>query len=237
MLPVTRWLYDYSRENFARQERLNFVLMACVQQLAVENARLVGARRGARAGSVAGGRLLRDRPRVKLACVVQRYGAEVTGGAEAHCRAVAERLAETHDVTVLTSCAKDYLTWRNAYPPGESRLGPVTVLRFPVTSPRHLHRFADLSHEVFGRRSTTEQQHAWFEENGPTVPALLDHLRDRRARSTTSCCSGRTATTRASSGCRSSATGPSSCRRPRRIRRSGSTCSATTSRCLPVTCS
>jgi len=40
VLPVTRWLYDYSRENFARQERLNFVLMACLQQLAVENARL-----------------------------------------------------------------------------------------------------------------------------------------------------------------------------------------------------
>lgn len=40
ILPVTRWLYDYSRENFARQERLNFVLMACLQQLAVENARL-----------------------------------------------------------------------------------------------------------------------------------------------------------------------------------------------------
>jgi hypothetical protein len=41
LLPLTRWLYDYSRENFARQERLNFVLMACVQQLAIENARLV----------------------------------------------------------------------------------------------------------------------------------------------------------------------------------------------------
>ena len=40
VLPVTRWLYDYSRENFARQERLNFVLMACAQQLAIENARL-----------------------------------------------------------------------------------------------------------------------------------------------------------------------------------------------------
>ncbi len=40
VLPVTRWLYDYSRENFARQERLNFVLMACVQQLAIENAHL-----------------------------------------------------------------------------------------------------------------------------------------------------------------------------------------------------
>lgn len=40
LLPLTRWLYDYSRENFARQERLNFVLMACIQRLAVENARL-----------------------------------------------------------------------------------------------------------------------------------------------------------------------------------------------------
>jgi hypothetical protein len=40
VLPVTRWLYDYSRENFARQERLDFVLMACLQQLAIENARL-----------------------------------------------------------------------------------------------------------------------------------------------------------------------------------------------------
>jgi hypothetical protein len=40
LLPITRWLFDYSRENFARQERLNFVLMACLQQLAIENVRL-----------------------------------------------------------------------------------------------------------------------------------------------------------------------------------------------------
>ncbi len=122
LLPLTRWLYDYSRENFARQERLNFALMACVQQLVVENVRLAARvealeQRRAAAPVRPGG------PGVKLACVVQRYGAEVTGGAEAHCRAIAERLAESHDVTVLTSCAKDYLTWRNAYPPGESRLG------------------------------------------------------------------------------------------------------------------
>src|SRR5207342_1871285 len=90
-------------------------------------------------------RAVRDGPDVKLACVVQRYGTEVTGGAEAHCRAIAERLAESHDVTVLTSCAREYLTWRNAYPPGESRLGPVKIARFPVEEPRHLHRFADLS--------------------------------------------------------------------------------------------
>lgn len=114
---------------------------------------------------------------MKIACVVQRYGLDVTGGAEAHCRAVAERLAEAHDVTVLTSCAKDYLLWRNAFPPGETRVGGVRVRRFPVTRQRRLHRFADLSHQVFGRSSTREQQLAWFDENGPQTPALLDHLR------------------------------------------------------------
>ena len=55
VLPVTRWLFDYSRENFARQERLNFVLMACLQQLAVENARLA-SRVEALEGAVASAR-------------------------------------------------------------------------------------------------------------------------------------------------------------------------------------
>lgn len=114
---------------------------------------------------------------MRIACVVQRYGTDVTGGSEAHCRAIAERLAERHDVTVLTSCAKDYLVWANAYPPGESTVGPVRVIRFPVTRQRRLHRFADLSQQVFGRRSTREQQLAWFDENGPHTPGLLEHLR------------------------------------------------------------
>lgn len=115
---------------------------------------------------------------MKIACVVQRYGPDVTGGAEAHCKAVAERLAVTHDVTVLTSCARDYLVWRNTFPQGESQVGPVRVHRFRVERPRNLHRLADLSHEVFGRRSSRETQQAWFEENGPRTPELLAHLRD-----------------------------------------------------------
>lgn len=41
LLPLMRWLFDYSRENFTRQERLNFVLMACLERLAVDHARLL----------------------------------------------------------------------------------------------------------------------------------------------------------------------------------------------------
>jgi glycosyltransferase involved in cell wall biosynthesis len=114
---------------------------------------------------------------VKLACVVHRYGADIAGGSEAHCRQLAERLASHHDVTVLTTCAKDYVTWANAYPAGRSRLNGVEVVRFPVRRPRRLKVFADLSDEVFDARAPIERQEAWFRENGPDTPALLDHLR------------------------------------------------------------
>ena len=40
LLPITRWLYEYSLENFQRQDRLNRILFACIEELAIENARL-----------------------------------------------------------------------------------------------------------------------------------------------------------------------------------------------------
>ncbi len=40
LMPVLRWLFEYSRDNFERQRRVNRVLFACVQELAVETARL-----------------------------------------------------------------------------------------------------------------------------------------------------------------------------------------------------
>ena len=40
LMPALRWLFEYSRDNFERQRRTNLVLFACVQELAVETARL-----------------------------------------------------------------------------------------------------------------------------------------------------------------------------------------------------
>ena len=40
LLPLTRWLFEYSQENFRRQDRLNRVLFACIEELALDNARL-----------------------------------------------------------------------------------------------------------------------------------------------------------------------------------------------------
>jgi glycosyltransferase involved in cell wall biosynthesis len=115
---------------------------------------------------------------VKLACVVQRYGGGIAGGSEAHCRQLAERLSARHDITVLTTCARDYVTWENAFPPGASSENGVRVTRFSVARPRRLKEFADLSDEVFAGSASIDRQEAWFRANGPEAPALIDHLRD-----------------------------------------------------------
>ena len=115
---------------------------------------------------------------MKLAFVVQRYGAGIAGGSEAHCRQLAEHLVPLHDVTVLSTCATDYVSWNNVLPAGESIERGVRVLRFPVAHPRRLKLFADLSDEVFAGESSPAQQDAWFRENGPDAPDLLAHLRE-----------------------------------------------------------
>src|SRR5687768_15086347 len=118
---------------------------------------------------------------MNLACVVQRFGAEVTGGSERHCRVVAEHLVSHHDVTILTSCAQDYVTWRNVYAPGVSQAGALTVRRFPVARQRDLGQLADISEIVFTTRSSPEEQERWFLENGPEMPELIEYLRQHGA--------------------------------------------------------
>ena len=68
---------------------------------------------------------------VKLAVVVQRYGQAINGGAELHARYIAEHLARHAEVEVLTTCATDYVTWRNELPAGVETVNGVPVRRFP----------------------------------------------------------------------------------------------------------
>src|SRR5260370_39961601 len=105
----------------------------------------------------------------------------MAGASEGHCRLVAEDLAAEHDVTIVTTCARDHITWRNHYPPGESRLEPVSpkrgeregglrVLRFSVARERQLHRFMALSDRVFADRSSASDWEQGFRWNRPDAP-------------------------------------------------------------------
>ncbi len=113
----------------------------------------------------------------KIALVVQRYGQDLTGGSEFLCRMIAERLARWYTVHVLTTCAKDYVTWENVYTPGKGHLHKVTVYRFPVEKKRDIKKFNEFSDWLFNNDHTLNDELRWLEEQGPYVPSLIEHIR------------------------------------------------------------
>jgi len=114
---------------------------------------------------------------VKIAVVVQRYGHAINGGAELHARYIAEHLARHADVEVLTTCATDYVTWRNDVPPGVETVNGVPVRRFPVRHERDPRTFGVRSHHVFEHPHSLADELKWLDSEGPTSPKLVAYLR------------------------------------------------------------
>jgi len=113
---------------------------------------------------------------VKLAVVVQRYGADINGGAEQHARYIAERLAKHAEIEVVTTCARDYVSWRNELAPGLETVNGIPVRRFPVTRERHPIEFGRRSQKVFDSVHSVADELAWLDSEGPTSPALVRYL-------------------------------------------------------------
>ena len=116
---------------------------------------------------------------MRLLFVVQRYGRQVAGGAELHCREFATRLAgRGRDVEVVTSCAVSYVDWADHYPSGTETLDGVTVHRLSVAAPRDDRLFGPLNARVvWGRRSPPlHMQELWMRMSGPLIPDVLPWL-------------------------------------------------------------
>jgi glycosyltransferase involved in cell wall biosynthesis len=131
----------------------------------------------------------------KLAVVVQRYGDDINGGAEAHARLLVRTLAPHAPVDVLTSRAADHRSWKPVRPPGIEVHDGVRVIRFdhpPATRGRARHtplrhklrfalrRWLDPSQPLVAapRGDPATDGERFLAAQGPTMPGLLQWLRD-----------------------------------------------------------
>ncbi|MCQ2467307.1 MAG: glycosyltransferase [Clostridia bacterium] len=115
---------------------------------------------------------------MKICFVVQRYGNEVNGGAEAYARQVAEHLVSIggHEVSCATTKAVDYTTWANSYTSDEEVINGVKVHRFPVVEERNQAVFDQISARVFGGSTSLAEQEEWMRKQGPNSPALVEYV-------------------------------------------------------------
>lgn len=140
----------------------------------------------------------------KIALIVQRYGTEVNGGAELHCRLIAEHLNAEYDVEVLTSCAKDHISWHDEYEPGLSTINKVSVRRFATRNPHNRKKLRLVTRKLYGKRSyqkllqflglssafqkfklvgiKDEDYTKWVRYQGPYLPVLIEYLKENESR-------------------------------------------------------
>jgi glycosyltransferase involved in cell wall biosynthesis len=114
---------------------------------------------------------------VRIAFIVQRYGTEILGGPEYACRLTAERLAERHDVDVLTTCASDNITWKNEYAEGADRVRGVTVRRFANAQTRDFSDFTRYSDWIFHNPHSAADEMEWLKRQGPWSPGLIEYIK------------------------------------------------------------
>ena len=114
---------------------------------------------------------------MRIAFIVQRYGTEILGGPEYACRLTAERLAERHDVDVLTTCARDPITWKNEYAEGADRVRGVTVRRFASSQTRDFADFTRFTQWILHNPHDAADEMEWLKKQGPWSPGLIDYLK------------------------------------------------------------
>lgn len=125
-----------------------------------------------------------DPRKPKVALIVQRAGNEIFGGSEKHCMEIARLMSDDWNTEILTTTARDYMTWSNSYPPGIQNVNGISVRRFSVDHPREIPVFNRLSGELFQKadRVTNRDFERWMNAQGPVSSDLIEYLKQNQYR-------------------------------------------------------
>jgi len=118
---------------------------------------------------------------MKLGFVVQRYGKEIIGGAEYHCRLIVKYLKPYFEIEVFTSKALDYITWKDYYKEDVTEIDGIKINRFSVAKKRNPKKFGKIQELVFNKEHTEKDELKWLDEEGPNVPKLIKTLQQRES--------------------------------------------------------
>lgn len=113
---------------------------------------------------------------MKLAFVVQRYGEDIVGGAEYLTRLIAEHMSKYHEIEALSTCAKDYHTWKNEYNEGTETINGVLVRRFKNSRKRDLNKHTKIQERAFFSAHSQGDEISWIDEQGPYCPELVKYI-------------------------------------------------------------
>ena len=116
---------------------------------------------------------------MKIAFVVQRCGRDVFGGAEALTFQIGIYLSQFFEIEILTTRAKDAITWKNYYPEGIEKIGNLIIRRFDVDKERD-HNFVPLSQYLELNNNDLEKGEKFIEYSGPISNKLCNFIENNK---------------------------------------------------------
>ena len=104
--------------------------------------------------------------KLKIAFVPPRFEPDSAGGAEVLTRRLAQRIQQCgHEVTILTTCARDHFTWENHYPSGLQTIDGLSVRRFRVNENRNRELMLELQERILAFEELGfEEEKSWISE-------------------------------------------------------------------------
>ena len=115
---------------------------------------------------------------MKIAFVVQRCGNDIRGGAESVCLNLAKKLLPNFEIEILTTCAKDYMSWKNHYKSGIEITENISIRRFKVDSERELEKFNKISEKIYFQKHSTDEENQWMKLQGPYSTQMIDFVKE-----------------------------------------------------------